>query len=185
MAHPTSNQTIGPFWHGLADPAMQDLTRLGAEGRRIVLAGRLVDGDGTPVTDACIEIVQASPPPSERFPGWGRCATDGEGRFRFVTLAPATDGEDAPHIAVLIHARGLLKPLVTRAYFEGEPKNERDPLLRAVDPDRRPTLIAKQRAEDAWHFEIVLQGAGETVFLEIGALTSPTDGTRRQPVIAA
>jgi protocatechuate 3,4-dioxygenase, alpha subunit len=179
MAHPTSQQTIGPFWHGLAEPGMQDLTRFGAAGRRVVLSGRVTDGDGAPVTDACIEIFQASPPASDRFPGWGRCATDGEGRFRFVTLAPLwseppLSGKDAPHLAVMIHARGLLKPLFTRCYFDGDPHNDQDPLLRALAPDRRATLVADRRGEDDWHLDLALQGDRETVFLEIGDAAAPS-----------
>ena len=155
----TASQTIGPFWHLLADPAGADLTRFGATGPRIELAGRVVAGDGALVTDACIEIWQATPAASPVFPGWGRAATDDRGEFRFVTLAP---DPSAPYLAVAVFARGLVKPLWTRVYLA----EVADPLLAALPPARRATLVA--RAEPAgWRWDIRLQGDGETVFLDL------------------
>jgi protocatechuate 3,4-dioxygenase alpha subunit len=159
MPAPTASQTIGPFWHLLDDASLSDLTRLGATGPRIELAGRVFDGDGAPVPDACIEIWQATPAASPEFPGWGRCATDPTGGFRFVTLAP---DPAAPCLAVAVLARGLLRPLWTRVYLA----DVADPLLAALPPERRATLLA--RAEPAgWRWDIRLQGDGETVFLEL------------------
>lgn len=168
---PTAAQTIGPFWHLIEHPEMADLTRFGAQGERITLTGRVLDGAATPIADACIELWQSSPPASEAFPAFGRSRTDAEGRYRFTTIRPGpTPGwgntQQAPHLALNILARGILTRLVTRAYFKGEPLNETDPLLALVDPARRPTLLA-QPADSAWHFDIVLQGEGETVFLDI------------------
>jgi len=153
MAPATSSQTIGPFWHPLAEPALADLTRLGAAGPRLELAGTVLDGDGAPVTDACIEIWQTTPPISPVFEGWGRCATDASGTYRFVTVA-------APSLSVLVLARGLLKPLWTRVYFH----DLADPLLSALPLARRRTLLA-QPAGPAWRWDIRLQGPDETVFL--------------------
>jgi protocatechuate 3,4-dioxygenase alpha subunit len=163
----TASQTIGPFWHLLGDSGNDDLTRLGARGARIELTGQVLDGDGAPVTDACIEIWQPSPPASPDFVGWGRCATDPHGQFRFTTLAP---DPAAPILSVLVFARGLLKPLWTRVYL-AEPGTEaeiaiEDPLLAALPPERRATLLA--RLEDGrWRWNIRLQGDGETVFLDL------------------
>ena len=82
----------------------------------------------------------------------------------------AGDAPQAPHINVSIFARGLLKRLVTRIYFPGEPLNETDPLLSALPVARRATLIARAAdggaAERVLHFDIVLQGENETVFLD-------------------
>jgi protocatechuate 3,4-dioxygenase alpha subunit len=158
-ANVTSSQTIGPFWHMLADAEHADLTRHGAEGERLELAGVLLDGDGVPLSDACVEIWQATPAASPTFNGWGRCATDLHGGYRFTTLAP---DPAAPYFAVAVFARGLLKPLWTRVYFA----DTSDALLGALPPARRATLIA-QRAEAGWRWDIRLQGAGETVFLEL------------------
>lgn len=169
----SASQTIGPYWHLLHDPSWADLTRFGAEGERIVLSGTITDGDGLPVGDACVEIWQASPEANERFPGFGRAATDAAGRFRFTTLKPGPvpgrgNAQQAPHIALRIMARGLMQGLVTRAYFENEPLNETDPLLSAIgDPARRATLIARDAGSGTWHLAIRLQGAGETAFLDL------------------
>jgi protocatechuate 3,4-dioxygenase alpha subunit len=165
---PTSAQTIGPFWHLIRDPREADLTRFGAEGARIVLTGSVLDGDGAPVTDACVEIWQTNPATS-RFFGWGRCETDARGEFRFTTLAPDEPKSDgAPRIMVMLHARGLLKPLATCAYFASDARNTSDPLLRAIgDAARRATLMARATDASTWRFDIRLQGDGETVFLEL------------------
>jgi protocatechuate 3,4-dioxygenase alpha subunit len=173
MPSATSSQTIGPFWHLLDDKDWADLTRFGAAGERIRLVGTLRDGDGLPVGDACVEIWQADPPATEDFTGFGRCATDAQGNFRFVTLKPGPvpgsgNTLQAPHLAVAIFARGLLKALVTRAYFAGEALNESDPLLSMIeDKARRATLIALPVDAATWRLDIRLQGAGESVFLEV------------------
>ncbi len=173
MSPATPNQTIGPYWHLIEHPEWADLTRFGANGEAITLSGRVLDGDGAPVTDAAVEIWQADPPADDRFPGFGRARCDAEGRFHFRTLKPgpvAGRGNDwqAPHLALALHARGILKPLFSRLYFAGDPRNETDPLLASIaDPARRATLLADEVAPAHWHLDIRLQGAGETVFLEL------------------
>jgi protocatechuate 3,4-dioxygenase alpha subunit len=168
----TSSQTIGPFWHLLEEKGWADLTRFGAAGETVTLTGIVTDGDGAPVADACVELWQADPPASDKFTGFGRCATDAEGRFRFITLKPGPvpgrgNALQAPHVALTILARGLLKGLVTRAYFAGDERNDADPLLAAIpDPKRRATLLAKPDGA-VWRMDIRLQGDGETVFLEV------------------
>src|SRR5262249_46213787 len=135
---PTPSQTVGPFFSlGLDRPEWSDLTGGGAQGDRIVIEGRVTDGDGAPVPDALIEIWQANAagryahpedrqtdkPLDPNFRGFGRCATDGEGRFRFTTVKPGPvpgrgNRLQAPHINVLLFSRGLLIHLHTRIYFE-------------------------------------------------------------------
>jgi protocatechuate 3,4-dioxygenase alpha subunit len=177
MPSATSSQTIGPFWHLIEHPEWADLTRFGAAGDPITLAGTVVDGDGNPVTDAAIELWQADPPADEHFPGFGRARTDEAGRFHFKTLRPGPvpgrgNTLQAPHLAITILARGLLKALTTRVYFAGEPLNDSDPLLSSIDdPKRRATLIAAPEGADCWRISIRLQrgtlGDAETVFLDI------------------
>lgn len=173
MAIATANQTIGPYWHLLEDKSWADLLRFGATGERVELVGRVTDGGGAPVADACVEIWQSDPPASEMFPGFGRSATNGEGEYRFVTLKPGPvrghgNSTQAPHLAVAIFARGLLRHLVTRFYFAGEALNETDPLLAAIDPPiRRASLIAQPDGPGRWRLDIRLQGEAETVFLDV------------------
>ena len=173
----SASQTIGHHWHLIQDADYSDLTAFGAEGERIALTGAVRDGDGTPCTDACVEIWQPDPPASDRFPGFGRAHTDARGVFHFRTVKPGPvhagtgDAEtalQAPHIAVRILARGLMRDLVTRVYFQNEPRNEADPLLSSIeDPERRATLIARPDGTAAWRLDIRLQGMDETVFLAI------------------
>jgi protocatechuate 3,4-dioxygenase alpha subunit len=188
---PTPSQTVGPFFHlGLDRPAWADLAADHPHGERIVVAGRVTDGDGAPVADACLEIWQANAagryahsddsrtdkPVDPKFRGFGRVPTDADGRFRLTTIRPGPvpgrgNSLQAPHLAVAIFARGLLKQLFTRIYFAGEALNESDPVLISIDdPARRHTLIATRDAASGspeYRFDIVLQGDGETVFFEI------------------
>jgi protocatechuate 3,4-dioxygenase alpha subunit len=173
----TASQTVGPFWHLIEHAESADLTRFGAVGERMTLTGSVVDGDGSPVTDAAVELWQPDPPAEDSFPGFGRCRTDQHGEFRFTTVKPGPvpgrgNAQQAPHFAIAVHARGLLKALMTRAYFEGEPRNETDPLLSSIeDARRRATLLARAGADNSWRIDIRLQrglrGETETVFLDI------------------
>ncbi len=173
MLTATASQTIGPYWHLIEDPSWSDLTRFGAEGKKLVLTGTLYDGSGGIVTDAAIEIWQTGPAASDSFPAFGRCRTDATGSFRFTTLTPEPvagpgNTQQAPHVAISIFARGLLKALTTRLYFQDEPLNETDPVLSLIaDEPRRRTLIARKVSDDTWQLDIRLQGDNETVFMEI------------------
>jgi protocatechuate 3,4-dioxygenase alpha subunit len=178
----TASQTAGPYWHLIENPGWADLLRDNGPnagyqgGERIVLTGRVTDGDGAPVADALVELWQADPEGSYEgaFHGFGRCGTDGDGVFRFVTVKPGAvrglgNAIQAPHVTLSIFARGLMKQLVTRAYFAGEALNATDPVLTAVPEARRGTLIARPAgaAPGEWRLDIRLQGEGETVFLEV------------------
>ena len=187
----TPSQTVGPFFHLALDRAdWADLTKDDPQGDRIVIEGRVTDGDGAPVGDACLELWQANAagryahpddtrtdkPLDPHFRGFGRVSTHTDGNFRFTTIRPgAVPGRgnalQAPHIAVALFARGLLKPLYTRIYFAGDPANEADPVLQSIDDQaRRRTLIAARRDGSGaltWHFDIVMQGENETVFFDI------------------
>ena len=176
----TTSQTAGPYWHLIDFAEWADLLRANGPnadttgGERIALTGRIIDGDGAPVSDAMVEIWHADPQGGYDGPfvGYGRCATDKDGRYRFATLKPGPvpgpgNHTQAPHVALSIFARGLLRQLVTRLYFAGEALNDADPLLTAVPPARRATLIAQPAAPGEWRLDIRLQGEGETVFLEV------------------
>ena len=165
MPEPTPPQTVGPFFSiGLPWDDGPEVVEPGSAGA-IALSGTVYDGDGAPVPDALIETWQTDPAPPAR--GFGRCPTDGEGHWEIVTRKPAAAGGEAPHVAVAVFARGLLHRVATRIYFGDEPDaNAADPLLSALDPDRRATLIAA--ADDGgYRFDIHLQGDHETVFLRL------------------
>jgi protocatechuate 3,4-dioxygenase, alpha subunit len=105
------------------------------------------------------------------FLGFGRVPTQADGSFRFKTIkpgrAPAPDETlQAPHIAVSVFTRGLLRRLVTRIYFPDEPSNAEDFALKLVEAARRHTLIAKKLRDGRLEWNVVLQGKDETVFFD-------------------
>ena len=173
----TASQTAGPYWHIIDHPEWADLLRggnAGVAGERITLTGQITDGDATPCGDAMVEIWQAGPDGAYEngFHGFGRCATDDQGRFRFTTLKPGPvpgpgNTLQAPHITLAIFARGLMNHVTTRVYFSGEAHNDADPILALVPDARRATMLARQTAPGVWTLDIRLQGEGETVFLDI------------------
>ena len=181
--HPTASQTIGPFLRiGLAPMFITEIAGPDAPGERVTLRGRVLDGDGKPVSDALIEVWQANAagryahpddtqekPLTPGFQGFGRSPTNDDGAFRFTTIKPGSasgsDGQmQAPHLAVVVFMRGLLRQLVTRVYFPGDPANATDPVLQLVPVERRATLIARPAADGTLEWDIHLQGPDETVF---------------------
>lgn len=173
MPHATPSQTIGPYWHLLLEPSWADLTRFGAVGEAITVTGRITDGGGAPVADACVEIWQTSPPASDSFDGFGRSRTDADGVFHFRTIRPGPtpglgNAQQAPHLALTLLARGITKAMVTRLYFAGDDGHDTDPVLNLIEePERRATLIAHETAPGQWRLDLRLQGHGETVFFEV------------------
>jgi protocatechuate 3,4-dioxygenase alpha subunit len=182
MPEPTPSQTVGPFFEfalpyeggeRLVSPGDPDAVRI---------VGAVIDGEDRPVDDALVEIWQANSqgryhhpedtreelPLEEGFTGFGRCATDAEGRFEFVTVKPGSGDGQAPHINVCVLARGLLRHLCTRIYFPDEAEaNAADPLLSSIRDDAlRQTLIARPHV-GVLSFDIHLQGERQTAFLDV------------------
>ena len=175
--HATTSQTVGPYLHiGLTWLIIEKLAPEGVAGERVAITGRVVDGDGKPVDDAAVEIWQANADGmygQKGFRGFGRSATDEQGRFRFETIkpgrVPGPGGKlQAPHIAVNVFMRGQLKQLVSRIYFPDDPANAEDPVLALVPAERRGTLIAKRATgkPDVLEWNVILQGGDETVFFD-------------------
>jgi protocatechuate 3,4-dioxygenase alpha subunit len=182
-------QTIGPFFHlGLtADATLARLAGPGAKGERVRLACRVWDGDGSPVSDAMVELWQADaggkynhPDDTQEkaadpaFRGFGRLPTNEDGACVFETVKPGRvpgwrGTLQAPHVNVSVFARGILQRLVTRIYFAGDPANQQDPVLALAPEDRRHTLMAHPDPEHpgVWNFEIHLCGECETVFFDV------------------
>jgi protocatechuate 3,4-dioxygenase alpha subunit len=187
---PTPSQTVGPFFHFSLTSNKHQVQRIAgprAEGERVWLSCRVLDGEARPVSDAMIEIWQAdaqgryrsssenqSPAAASDFLGFGRMPTGEDGACEFETIKPGQvpgpgDIHQAPHLLLALFARGLLRQLFTRIYFAGDPANQSDPVLALVHEERRDTLMAHpDSAHPAhWHFDIRLQGEHETVFFDV------------------
>lgn len=196
----SASQTAGPYVHiGLAPGAAgfdiyqqelgHDIAGPHAQGERIRVEGKVIDGMGAPIKDVLLEVWQANAQGvyahpegggtvEEGFRGWGRVISDFEtGAWAFETIKPGpTLGRDlarqAPHLNFWIVARGINIGLNTRMYFaDEEDANSGDPVLNLIEWEhRRATLIAA-REESAglptYRFDIRLQGAEETVFFDI------------------
>lgn len=191
------SQTIGPFFAcGLTPEACGRRGIAGAclatdesQGQRIRIEGSVFDGAGAPVSDALVEIWQADThgryahpadrrvdlPMDPTFKGFGRAGTDQRGRFAFETVKPGRvpgrgNTMQAPHISIVVFARGMLSHAFTRMYFSDEADaNAVDPVLGVVDDARRKTLISERRERSSaviYHFDIHLQGPHETVFFD-------------------
>jgi len=189
----TASQTAGPYVHiGLAPGAAgfdiyreelgRDIAGPNAGGQEITVTGTVFDGTGAPVKDVLIEVWQANAQGSypgmgaveEGFRGWGRVIPDfdsGVYSFRSVKPGPVmgrNTRQMAPHLNLWLVARGINIGLSTRMYFgDEEAANAKDPVLSLIEnPERRNTLIARKEG-DTYHFDIHLQGDGETVFFDL------------------
>ncbi|WP_255598828.1 protocatechuate 3,4-dioxygenase subunit alpha [Hasllibacter sp. MH4015] len=193
----TASQTAGPYVHiGLAPGAAGfdiyerelgwDIAGPNAQGKRINVTGRVIDGTGSPVKDVLLEVWQANAAGhfahpdgggevEDGFRGWGRVISDFEsGEWRLETVkpgpCPGRGGTiQAPHLSLWIVARGINVGLQTRMYFEDEAEaNANDPVLNMIEwENRRATLLATRVAEGEYRFDIRLQGDGETVFFDV------------------
>ncbi|MFC5665229.1 protocatechuate 3,4-dioxygenase subunit alpha [Kitasatospora misakiensis] len=180
---PTPSQTVGPFYgYALPFPGGGEIAPAGHRDT-IAVHGRVLDGGGEPVPDALLEIWQPGPdgsrtgaPGSLRrdqvtggyagrdgvtFTGFGRVATDADGRYGLRTLPPG----GVPYLSVCLFARGLLHHLFTRIYLPGADLAA-DPLLGSLEPGRRATLLAVEETPGTYRFDLRLQGPEETVFLD-------------------
>ena len=192
----TLSELTGPaYGHGDIGPLDHDLTRQHAGeplGERIILSGRVMDRDGRPVRSALIEIWQANaagrylhqrdqhPAPLDpNFTGAGRCLTDDEGRYRYITIKPGAypwrNHENAwrpAHIHLSVFGRAFTNRLVTQMYFPGDPLFAHDPIFQSVrDPKARERLISSFDLETTvpewalgYRFDIVLGGPAQTPF---------------------
>jgi protocatechuate 3,4-dioxygenase alpha subunit len=172
----TPSQTVGPYVSiGLLRELVPTALAAADDPAAIRVYGRLFDGAGEPVPDGMIEIWQADRDGrygTEAFSGFGRSGTEDAGRFEFVTVKPGRvpwpdGGLQAPHLAVGIFARGLLKRVVTRLYFPDEIEaNGEDPVLTALSPAQRGSLVAVPEG-DGLCFDIHLQGPSQTTFFAV------------------
>ncbi len=194
----SASQTAGPYVHigltpnfaGIAGVYKRDLGTAmvndKTRGERIRVNIRVIDGAGSPLNDALVEIWQADAAgiynsPSDlrgsadpNFTGWGRLPTDmTTGECMFETIKPGRvpffDGRMmAPHLTVWIVARGINIGLHTRMYFsDEETANAEDPVLMRIEQRERVSTLVAPRDGDIYKFDIHLQGINETVFFDI------------------
>lgn len=176
---PSGSQTVGPYFRiGLqylidSAPAPEEESL-----EWITIRGQVLDRDGTPVSDAMLEFWTAATEGNESpknkgqsaYPsGFRRAATDTDGSFSVTIRQPVSvaldDGSmQAPHLLVLVYARGLLRHLISRVYISDRPADVSDPILLQVPPERRSTLIAQPDGLRSFRWNVRLQGKDETVF---------------------
>jgi len=186
--------TTGPaYGRGHVGELDHDLTRQHdgePVGERIIVTGRVTDGDGRPVRDSLIEIWQANaagrythhldrhPAPLDpNFSGAGRCLTDDDGRYRFVTVKPGAypwknhlNAWRPAHIHLSLFGPAFRSRLITQMYFPGDPLFEQDPIFQSVrDREAQQRMISTfdlETTEPEWalgyKFDIVLEGRGAT-----------------------
>ena len=193
LPHTLSELTGPVYGHESIGELDHDLTRQHAGeplGERIIVTGCVTDSAGQPVRSALIEIWQANaagrylheidqhPAPLDpNFTGAGRCLTDDDGRYRFVTVKPgAYPWRNHPnawrpaHIHLSLFGRAFTNRLVTQMYFPGDPLFEFDPIFQSVrDPRARARLVCGFDLETtvpewalAYRFDVVLGGPTET-----------------------
>jgi protocatechuate 3,4-dioxygenase beta subunit len=161
-------------------------------GQRVIVTGRVLDSDGRAVPDTLIEVWQANaagryhhpvdnhPAPLDpNFSGAGRCMTDSEGRYRFVTIKPGAypwrnhhNAWRPAHIHFSLLGRAFTQRLVTQMYFPGDPLFAQDPVFNSVpDPAARQRMICRfdlSITQPEWalgyEWDIVLRGREATVF---------------------
>jgi protocatechuate 3,4-dioxygenase, beta subunit len=190
----TLSEITGPVYgHEDVGALDHDLTRQHdgePTGERMILHGRVLDGDKRPVRNTLIEVWQANsagryrhgvdahPAPLDpNFSGAGRCITDDEGRYRFMTVKPGAypwrnhpNGWRAAHIHLSLFGTAFATRLVTQMYFPGDPLFFQDPIFLAVREERdRKRLISEFDLAStvpewalAYRFDIVLRGREAT-----------------------
>ena len=190
----TLSEVTGPVYgHQRVGELDHDLTRQHAGeplGERMILSGRVLDGDGRPVRDSLVEIWQANsagryrhevdrhPAPIDpNFSGAGRCVTDDDGRYGFITIKPGAypwknhpNAWRAAHIHISLFGPAFATRLVTQMYFPGDPLFFQDPIFHSVPDERdRERLISQFDIEQtvpewalAYRFDIVLRGREAT-----------------------
>jgi protocatechuate 3,4-dioxygenase beta subunit len=161
-------------------------------GERIIVHGRVLDGDGRPVPNTLVEVWQANAagryahdldrhpaPLDSNFSGAGRCLTDADGSYRFVTIKPGAypwknhhNAWRPAHVHFSILGRAFVQRLVTQMYFPGDSLFGQDPIFNSVrDPAARARMICSLDLDTtvpewalAYRFDIVLRGRAATPF---------------------
>jgi len=189
------SELTGPVYGAEAvGPDDADLTRNGRRdgeplGERIIVTGRVLDEDDKPQAGMLVEIWQANAagryihkvdqhdaPVDPNFFGGGRCVTDAEGRYRFISIKPAAypwgnhDNAWRPaHIHLSLFGPSIATRLVTQMYFPGDPLLPLDPIFQSTPAEAQDRLVAAFDIDATeagfalgYRFDIVLRGRLET-----------------------
>lgn len=189
------SELTGPVYgHDSLGALDADLTRNGCRdaeplGERIIVSGRVLEETGRPVPGTLIEIWQANAagryihhadqhdaPLDPNFFGGGRCVTDGEGRYSFMTIKPGAypwgnhyNAWRPQHIHLSLFGPSFVTRLVTQMYFPGDPLLELDPIYQSTPVGVRERLVARFSIETTqpsyalgYEFDIVLRGRHQT-----------------------
>jgi len=162
-------------------------------GERIVVAGRVLDESGRPVTNTLVEVWQANAagryahhndshdaPLDPNFLGAGRCVTDGEGRFRFHSVKPGaypwqnhSNAWRPAHIHLSLFGPTIATRLITQMFFPADPLLAHDPIFLGVPAHARDRLVSRLDLEVTeagyalgYAFDIVLRGRAETPMVD-------------------
>ncbi|WP_137724681.1 protocatechuate 3,4-dioxygenase subunit beta [Prescottella subtropica] len=188
-------ELTGPvFGEDRVAPGDADLTMANggeAQGQRIVVHGRVLDSNGTPVPNTLLEVWQANaagryrhigdnwPAPLDpHFDGVGRCATDADGRYSFTTIKPGAypwrnhDSAWRPsHIHFSLFGTSFTQRLVTQMYFPDDPLFFQDPIYNSVPAEARHRMVGVFDYDATvadwalgFRFDIVLRGREATPF---------------------
>jgi protocatechuate 3,4-dioxygenase, beta subunit len=181
------------FGPGDVSAAEADLTSQHAGepiGERMIVTGRLLDGEGRPVSHQLIEVWQANaagryrhqrdqhPAPLDpNFSGTGRCLTGEDGSYRFLTIKPGPypwrnhhNAWRPAHIHFSVFGTAFAQRIVTQMYFPGDPLLALDPICQSITDQRaRDRLVAAYDHDVSRHewctgyrWDIILTGAGRT-----------------------
>lgn len=205
LRHPTKDlHHVDPETIELVSPAFghNDVAEIEADltlqhtgeplGERILVTGRVLDGDGRPVRNQLVEVWQANasgryihkrdqhPAPIDpNFTGTGRTITDDQGTYRFVTIKPGaypwknhTNAWRPAHIHFSVFGNAFTQRLITQMYFPGDPLFPLDPIYNSIiDQGARDRLVASYDHEltsPEWslgyRWDIVLTGPQSTWF---------------------
>lgn len=189
------SEMTGPvFGHDSVGPLDNDLTKNAAKngeplGERIIVTGRVLDEDDRPVRNTLVEIWQANaagryihkvdqhPAPLDpNFLGAGRCMTDEEGRYRFMSVKPGAypwgnhhNAWRPNHIHFSLIGPSIATRLVTQMYFPGDPLFAYDPIFQGIPENARDRLVADFSLDVTepsfalgYVWDIVLRGRNET-----------------------
>jgi len=180
------HEVVGELDHDLTRNAVRNGEPL---GERIVVTGRVTDEDGRPVRNTLIEIWQANAagryihkvdqhdaPIDPNFLGAGRCMTDDDGRYTFITIKPGAypwgnhhNAWRPNHIHLSLFGQYFSSRLVTQMYFPGDPLLAYDPIYQGTPEGARERLVSKfsldvTRPDTAlgYIFDIVVRGPNQT-----------------------